>query len=147
MAHYNKGHKYMIHFKLVSYPTGSPLKPVQVLVIRNFICWLQRGCEGLMLKKNELIEKGEDNKRTYLQSIWRGLMWKAMNNVEIRGSKTAPLYQSAASFVFLPSAVKSPSFLFLRTKGNVASLLVLLGSHIFCLFPCFMKLPLLLGDL
>lgn len=49
------------------------------------------------------------------------------------------LYQSAAAFAFLPSAVKSPSFLFLRTKGNVASLLVLLGSHIFCLFPYFYK--------
>lgn len=74
MAHYNKGHKYMIHFKLVSYPTGSPLKPVRVLVIRNFIYWLQRSWESLMLKKNELIEKEEDNKRRYLQSIWRGLL-------------------------------------------------------------------------
>lgn len=62
MAQYNKGHKYMINFKLVNGPSRFLLKPAQVLVIRTFICSLQRHCESLMLKKNELtLKRGEKN--------------------------------------------------------------------------------------
>lgn len=59
MAQYNKGHKYMINLKLVNSPSRFPLKQAQVLMIRNFICSLQRYCESLMLKKNELTLKKE----------------------------------------------------------------------------------------
>ena len=37
MAQYNKGRKYTINVKLVKSPTRFPLKPVQVLVIKNSI--------------------------------------------------------------------------------------------------------------
>lgn len=73
MAQYNKGHKYMINFKLVNDPSRFPLKPAQVLVIRNFICSLQRHCESLMLKKNELTLKREKRICIY-QSMWWGSM-------------------------------------------------------------------------
>lgn len=81
MVQYNKGHKYMINFKIVNSSSRFPLKPQQVLVIRNFICSLQRYCESLMLKKNELmLKKGENN--LYLSINMRRIhVWKAKTNV------------------------------------------------------------------
>lgn len=60
-----------------------------------------------MLKKNELrLKKGE--KKMYLPiNMVRIHVWKAMKNVELRGSAAAPFYQPGAALVCLPSAVDS----------------------------------------
>lgn len=135
MAQYNKGRKYTISFKLVNSPSRFPLKPARVLVTRNFICSLQRYCESLMLKKNELtLKKGEKN--LYLSiNMMRAHVWKAKNNV-LRGSIVIPFYQSAAPFVSFPlRGIHSSLLLLFQNKRQSASGPDLLEIRIFGHFP------------
>lgn len=137
MAQCNKGHKYMINFKLVNGPSRFLLKPAHVSVIRNFICSLQRYRESLMLQKNELmLKKGEKNLCLSI-NMMRIHVWKAKNNV-LRGSIVIPFYQSAAPFVSFPLRwIHSSLLLLFQNKRQSDPGSDLLEIHIFDLFLYF----------